>query len=88
MRLAAAEGCLQADDGIAAIAVEALQRARQNPLQAFGQKGDAVKVLRRRIILARVTGVDREKIGGELSFLETIGENVGMRQRDFDPRLQ
>ena len=35
-----------------------------------------------------MASVDREEIGRELGFLEAIGENVRVRQRDLDPRLQ
>ena len=77
MRLAAAERGLQPDDRIAAGAGEPLQHSAQNPLQAFGQEGDAEEAFRRRIVLRCRAGVDGEEIGGELASLKRLASTSG-----------
>ena len=88
VRLAAAERRLKADDRIAALARKPLQTACQDAPQPFSQERDAEEILRRAVILGRVACIDREEVGSEFGLLEAIGQDVGMRQGDVDPRFQ
>ena len=69
VRLAAAKSRLKPDDRITALARQPLQTACQDAPQPLGQERDAEEILRRPIILGRVAGIDREKVGGEFSLL-------------------
>src|SRR5258708_35738526 len=88
MRLAAAKGGLKPYDWITARARKPLEAARQHPPQSLGEKCDAKKVLGSPIVFCRMTCVDCEQVGRGLRLLETIGENVRVRQCRLDPRVQ
>ena len=85
VRLAAAEIRLQADDGIAALHGEALNRGPEHARQAFRQVGDAEEGERIGVFLRAHALIDMSEIGRELRVGEAGLQNIRVRLRDLAP---
>jgi hypothetical protein len=88
VRLAAAEVGLQLHHRVAAAGGEALHRADQHPLQAFGQVGAAEELYRVPVFVCPLAQMHLPQIGGELGLLVATAGHVGMRHHHFAPGLE
>jgi hypothetical protein len=88
VRLAAAEVGLQLHHRVAAAGGQALHRADQHPLQAFGQVGAAEELHRVPVFVAALAQMHLPQIGGELGLLVATAGHVDMRHDHFAPGLE
>ena len=88
VRLAAAKRRLEPDNRVATHCAKTLRRSRQDALQAFCEKGDAIEGAGCGIAFSCEARVYGEQVGCELRFLESVSYNVRVRKGHFDPWLE
>ena len=87
VRLAAAEGGLQLDDRLAALAVEPLRHLGEQQAHALGDEGALEKCRGVLVFRGRLAGAHGGDVGGKLGLLERAFQHVGMGNDDFSPRF-
>ena len=88
VRLAAPEVGLQLHHRVAAFAGEALDAARQQPLQAFGEERAPEELPGVAVLLRALAQVNLPQVRGELRLLVAAAGHVGVRGHHLAPGLE
>ena len=85
VRLTAAEGRLELDDRLAALAGQPLGHLGKQERHAFGDVRAVEEECGILVDVGRLARTDGRDVGGELRLLERAFEHVGVGNRDFTP---